>query len=137
MDRLAVNFGCEILASGVPGYVSTELDARLSFDATASLSRARRIIKMYEEKGTPKERILVKLASTWEGIKAAEVLEKEGIRCNMTLLFSFAQAVAAADAGVTLISPFVGRILDWYKKSTGKEYTPVEDPGGWPWVVMQ
>jgi transaldolase len=128
MDRLAVNFGAEITKI-VPGYVSTEVDARLSFDTEATLVRARRIISMYESIGIPKTRILIKIASTWEGIKAAEVLQKEGISCNLTLLFSLAQAVAAAEAGATLISPFVGRILDWYKKDTGKSYEPEEDPG--------
>lgn len=179
--QLSANFGTEILKS-VPGYVSTEVDARLSFDVEGSLKRARRIVKLYEENGIGKDRyvcgeqvwslfddachslhcycfqrarafqtiakprdvplrplhmqataslysILIKLATTWEGIKAAEILEKEGTHCNMTLLFSFTQAVAAADVGATLISPFVGRILDWYKKSTGKEYTAAEDPG--------
>ena len=128
MDKLAVNFGCEILKL-VPGYVSTELDARLSFDAAASVERARRIVRLYAEQGIGKERVLVKLASTWEGIKAAEALEKEGIHTNLTLLFCFAQAVAAADAGATLISPFVGRILDWHKKATGRDFAPEEDPG--------
>jgi len=115
MDRLSVAFGLEILKI-VPGYVSTEVDARLSFDAEHSIKRARRIIKMYEENGVDKSRILVKLATTWEGLEAARVLKKEGIMCNMTLLFSFAQAVACAEAGVRLISPFVGRILDWFQK---------------------
>jgi transaldolase len=129
MDRLSVEFGCEILKI-VPGYVSTEVDARLSFDADTSISRARRIIKMYEEQGVKKERILIKLATTWEGLQAAKVLQAEGIMCNMTLLFSFAQAVACAEAGVRLISPFVGRILDWFKKAEGKDsYEPSKDPG--------
>lgn len=128
LDKLAANFGTEILKY-IPGYVSTEVDARLSFDVEASITRARRLIKLYEENGVPKERVLIKLATTWEGIQAARVLELEDIHCNMTLLFSFAQAVAAADAGATLISPFVGRILDWYKKSTGKDYSATEDPG--------
>lgn len=128
LDKLAVSFGAEILKH-VPGFISTEVDARLSFDTEASLARARRIIKMYEEVGIGKERILIKLASTWECIKAAEVLQREGVQCNMTLLFSFSQAVACADAGATLISPFCGRIMDWYKKSSGKDYTPSEDPG--------
>ena len=118
MDKLAVNFGCEILKI-VPGYVSTEVDARLSFDFEGNLFRARRIISLYEEQGISRDRILIKLASTWEGIKAAEVLEKEGIHCNLTLLFGFGQAVACAEANVTLISPFVGRIRDWYMASTG------------------
>jgi len=126
--QLSANFGTEILKH-VPGYVSTEVDARLSFDTQRSVTRARRIMKLYEEQGVGRDRVLIKLASTWEGIQAAKVLEAEGIHCNMTLLFGFAQAVAAADAGATLISPFVGRILDWYKKNTGKEYSGAEDPG--------
>jgi len=129
MDRLSVAFGLEILKI-VPGYVSTEVDARLSFDSEASVTRARRIIKMYEENGVNKSRILIKLASTWEGLEAAKVLKQEGVMCNMTLLFSFAQAVACAEAGVHLISPFVGRILDWFKKAEGKDsYEPSKDPG--------
>jgi transaldolase len=129
MDRLAVDFGCEILRI-VPGRVSTEVAARLSFDTAASMAKARRLIGLYEEAGVPRERVLIKLASTWEGIRAAQELEKEGIHTNLTLLFSFAQAVACADAGVTLISPFVGRIYDWYKKSLGLADIPVEkDPG--------
>lgn len=129
MDRLAVNFGTEI-SKIVPGVVSTEVDARISFDRDAMISKARALIALYKEKGVEKNRILVKLASTWEGIKAAEVLEKEGIHCNLTLLFSFAQAVACAEAKVTLISPFVGRILDWHVANGGrKEYAPTEDPG--------
>lgn len=130
LDRIAVNFGAEILQY-VPGYVSTEVDARASFDAQASLKRARRIIDMYEkDKGISRDRILIKLATTWEGIQAAEVLEKEGVRCNMTLLFSFAQAIGAAEANATLISPFVGRIMDWYKaKNNGKDFAPQDDPG--------
>jgi transaldolase len=128
LDKLAVNFGLEILKL-IPGYVSTEIDARLSFDTEGSIARARRIISLYGEKGIGKDRVLIKMASTWEGIRAAEVLEKEGIHTNMTLLFNFAQAVAAADAGATLISPFVGRILDWHKKNTGKDFSPEEDPG--------
>ena len=127
-DRLAVSFGTE-LTKLVPGRVSTEVDADLSFDTKASLAKARAIIADYKSRGVDKDRILIKLASTWEGIRAAEVLQKEGIDCNLTLLFSKAQAIACADAKVFLISPFVGRILDWYKKSTGKEYTPEEDPG--------
>lgn len=126
--QLFVNFGAEILKY-VPGYVSTEVDARLSFDVEGSLRRARRLVSMYEELGVPKSRVLIKLAATWEGIQAARVLEAEGTHCNMTLLFSFAQAVACADAGATLISPFVGRIMDWYKKSTGKDFAPADDPG--------
>ena len=129
LDKLAVGFGEEILKV-VPGRCSTEVDARLSFDKNASIEKAKRIIGLYEEAGISKDRILIKLASTWEGIRAAEELEKDGINCNLTLLFSFAQAAACADAGVFLISPFVGRILDWYKKATGKEsYAPLEDPG--------
>merc|ERR1719198_1506239 len=128
MDKLAVCFGAEITKL-VPGYVSTEVDARLSFDTEATIFRARRIIGMYEEMGIPKTRILIKIASTWEGIKAAEVLEKEGITCNLTLLFSLVQAVACAEAGATLISPFVGRILDWYKAKTGSTYGAEDDPG--------
>jgi len=130
MDVLAVNFGVEILKI-VPGYVSTEVDARLSFDVEANIKRARRIIGLYKEKGVSKDRVLIKLASTWEGIKAAEVLEKEGIHCNLTLLFGFGQAVACAEANVTLISPFVGRIRDWFlaKQTAKKEFDPEEDPG--------
>jgi transaldolase len=129
MDRLAVAFGLEILEI-VPGRVSTEVDARLSFQREATLARARRLIALYAEAGLPKERILIKIAATWEGIQAAAALKQDGIRCNLTLLFSFAQAVACAEAGVQLISPFVGRILDWHKKSTGRaEYAPGEDPG--------
>jgi len=129
LDKASVNFGAEILKI-VPGRVSTEVDARLSFDIEGSIKKARELIKLYEDIGISKSRILIKLASTWEGIQAAKVLESEGIHCNMTLLFSMAQAVAAAEVGATLISPFVGRILDWFKKSTGKEsYPPAEDPG--------
>jgi transaldolase len=128
IDQLLVLFGLEILKI-VPGRVSTEVDARLSFDREGSIAKAREIIGLYEKAGIPRERILIKLASTWEGIKAAELLQKEKINCNLTLLFSFPQAVACAEAKVQLISPFVGRILDWYKKSTGKEYAPAEDPG--------
>jgi len=128
IDRLLVLFGREILKI-VPGRVSTEVDARLSFDREGSIAKAREIISLYEKAGTPRERILIKIASTWEGIKAAEQLQKEKINCNLTLLFSFPQAVACADAGIQLISPFVGRILDWYKKSTGKDYAAAEDPG--------
>eukprot|EP00299_Pterocystis_sp_00344_P011342 c5272_g1_i1.p1 GENE.c5272_g1_i1~~c5272_g1_i1.p1 ORF type:complete len:335 (-),score=106.62 c5272_g1_i1:47-1051(-) len=129
LDRTFVNFGVEILKL-VPGKVSTELDARLSFDIEGSISRANRIAELYREAGIDVgERLLVKLASTWEGIKAAEVLEKQGIHCNLTLLFSFAQAVACAEADCTLISPFVGRILDWYKKAEGKDFAPQDDPG--------
>lgn len=129
LDRLAVQFGLEILKI-VPGRVSTEVDARLSFDTQKTIDKAHELIKQYEAAGIGKDRVLIKIASTWEGIKAAEVLEKEGIHCNLTLLFGMHQAVACAEAGVTLISPFVGRILDWYKKETGKQsYAPHEDPG--------
>jgi transaldolase len=129
IDRLSVEFGLRILEI-IPGRVSTEVDARLSFDTQRSIDKARTLIKQYETAGSSRERVLIKLASTWEGVRAAEVLEREGIHCNMTLLFGLHQAVASAEAGVTLISPFVGRILDWYKKSTGKEsYAPAEDPG--------
>lgn len=128
IDWLAVAFGKQIL-NIVPGRVSTEVDARLSYDTEATIEKARYLISQYEKAGIDKERILIKIAATWEGIKAAEILEKEGIHCNLTLLFGFHQAVACAEAGVTLISPFVGRILDWYKKTTGKDYTGAEDPG--------
>lgn len=111
------------------GYVSTEVDARSSFDMVGTVDRARRIIRLYEAQGISRDRILIKIASSWEGIKAAEVLEREGIHCNLTLIFGFVQAVACADAGATLISPFVGRILDYYKKTTGLNYAPHEDPG--------
>jgi transaldolase len=128
-DRLAVAFGAE-LAGIVPGRVSTEVDADLSFDTQGTIATAREIIKAYEERGVGRERILIKIASTWEGIRAAELLEREGIHCNLTLLFGMHQAIACAEAKVTLISPFVGRILDWHKKDTGKtEYAPEEDPG--------
>ncbi|KAI8912630.1 hypothetical protein EDD86DRAFT_263439, partial [Gorgonomyces haynaldii] len=128
-DKLLVNFGVEILKI-VPGRVSTEVDARLSFDKEGSVKKAIRLIELYKAQGISKDRVLIKLASTWEGIQAAKELESvHGIHCNLTLLFSFAQAVACAEAKVTLISPFVGRILDWYKKSTGKEYTQTTDPG--------
>jgi len=128
LDKLAVNFGREILEL-VPGKISTEVDARLSFDTQATIERAHSLIKLYAAEGIGKDRVLIKIAATWEGIKAAEVLEKEGINCNLTLLFSFSQAVACAEAGAFLISPFVGRILDWYKKAEGKNYEPSEDPG--------
>ena len=128
MDSILVNFGKAILKI-VPGRVSTEVDARLSFDSKATIAKARKIIKLYEKAGISRERILIKIASTWEGIKAAEVLQKEGINCNLTLLFSLAQAIACAEGGIKLISPFVGRILDWHKKNSGKEYSAVEDPG--------
>ncbi|WP_298442488.1 transaldolase [uncultured Ferrimonas sp.] len=127
-DKLAVNIGLEILKL-VPGRISTEVDARLSFDTQASVTKARKLMRMYQEAGVGPERILIKLASTWEGIRAAEQLEQEGISCNLTLLFSFAQARACAEADVYLISPFVGRILDWYKKATGDEYSAETDPG--------
>jgi len=128
-DQLAVGIGLEILKI-VPGRISTEVDARLSFDTKASIAKAHQLIDLYEKGGVDKSRVLIKLASTWEGIRAAEVLEKEGINCNLTLLFGFNQAVACADAGVFLISPFVGRILDWYKANTDKkEYSSEEDPG--------
>ncbi|EEO26902.1 transaldolase [Oxalobacter paraformigenes] len=128
MDRLLVAFGVEILKI-VPGRVSTETDARLSFDTEGSIEKGRELIALYNEAGIPNERVLIKIASTWEGVRAAEVLQKEGIRCNMTLMFSLPQAVACAEANVQLISPFVGRIYDWYKKQTGQEYTGESDPG--------
>jgi transaldolase len=128
MDRLFVLFGIEILKH-IPGRVSTEVDARFSFDTQATLLKARQLIGYYEAAGIRRERILIKIGSTWEGIRAAEQLEKEGIHCNLTLLFSFAQAVACAEAGVTLISPFVGRIYDYYKKEKGAEIPPDQDPG--------
>jgi transaldolase len=128
MDRLAVNFGREILKI-VPGRVSTEVDARLSFDTPATIAKARELIGLYEAAGISRDRILIKVGSTWEGIRAAADLEREGIHCNLTLLFSFAQAVACAEAGVTLISPFVGRIFDYYKKERGADIPAAEDPG--------
>lgn len=128
IDSILVNFGMEILKI-VPGRVSTEVDARLSFDTEATIAKARHVIALYEKAGTERGRVLIKIASTWEGIKAAEVLQKEGINCNLTLLFSLAQAIACAEGGIKLISPFVGRILDWFKKSTGKDFAPAEDPG--------
>jgi transaldolase len=127
-DRLAIAFGTKILQI-IPGRVSTEVDARLSFDTDATIAKARYLISQYEAAGFSRDRILIKIASTWEGIRAAEILEKEGIHCNLTLLFGFHQAVACAEAGVTLISPFVGRILDWYRQKTGKTYSGAEDPG--------
>jgi transaldolase len=128
-EHLAVYIGQEILQI-IPGKISTEVDARLSFDTEATINTARRIIKLYEQDGIERNRILIKIAATWEGIQAARILEQEGIECNLTLLFSFYQAVACAEAGATLISPFVGRILDWYKSNTEKtEYAPNEDPG--------
>jgi transaldolase len=129
IDRLAVEFGARILEI-IEGRVSTEVDARLSYDTEATVAKARELIGYYQEAGVPRERVLIKIASTWEGIRAAEQLEKEGIHCNLTLLFGLHQAVACAEAGVTLISPFVGRILDWYKKETGRDSYPAhEDPG--------
>lgn len=128
MEKVFVNFGLEILKI-VPGRVSTEVDARLSFDYEASVTKARHFIGLYEEAGIPRERVLIKLASTWEGMRAASDLEKEGIHCNMTLMFSLVQAIGCAQAGATLISPFVGRILDWYKKDQGKDFAPKDDPG--------
>lgn len=128
-DKIGVAIGCEILKI-VPGKVSTEVDARLAFDAQASVAKAHKLIDLYAKAGIDKERVLIKVAATWEGIRAAEQLQKDGINCNLTLLFSFSQAAACADAGVFLISPFVGRILDWYKANTDKkEYAPLEDPG--------
>lgn len=127
-ERLAVAFGKRILQI-IPGRVSTEVDARLSYDTDATIAKARYLISEYEKAGIGRDRILIKIASTWEGIRAAEVLEKEGIHCNLTLLFGLHQAIACAEAGVTLISPFVGRILDWYVKETGRTYTGAEDPG--------
>ncbi len=128
IDRLLVAFGLEILKI-VPGRVSSEVDARLSFDREGTIAKARDIIALYEKAGVPRERILIKIASTWEGIKAAEQLQKEAVNCNLTLLFSFPQAVACAESGIKLISPFVGRILDWHKKNAGRDFAPAEDPG--------
>ena len=128
VDRLLVAFGIEILAI-VPGRVSTEVDARLSFDIAATVAKAHELIALYEGAGVPRERVLIKIAATWEGIRAAEILEREDIHCNLTLLFSLTQAVACAAAQVTLISPFVGRITDWYKKLSGQDYPAAEDPG--------
>jgi transaldolase len=127
-DKLAVDIGTGILGI-IPGRVSSEVDARLSFNTAATIDKARQLIELYQENGIERNRVLIKIASTWEGIRAAETLEKEGINCNLTLLFGFSQAVACADAGVFLISPFVGRILDWYKQATGEEYTADTDPG--------
>lgn len=127
-DMLAVNIGKEILKT-IPGRISTEVDARLSYDTERSVAKARQLVKMYNDAGISNDRILIKLASTWEGIRAAEILEKEGINCNLTLLFSFAQARACAEAGVLLISPFVGRIMDWYKAKEGRDFAASEDPG--------
>src|SRR5260370_626662 len=129
IDKLFITFGCEILKI-VPGRVSTEVDAGLSFDTEGTLAKARKLIGMYKEAGIERDRVLIKIASTWEGIRAAEQLEREGTHCNLTLLFSFAQAVACAEAGVTLISPFVGRIYDWYRKEHGVKDIPADqDPG--------
>src|SRR6516165_7278361 len=128
MDKLLVSFGCEILEI-VPGRVSTEVDAGLSFDTEGTLAKAHRLIELYDEAGIDRKRVLIKIASTWEGIRAAERLEREGIHCNLTLLFSFAQAVGCAEAGVTLISPLVGRIYDWYRKEKGADIPPDQDPG--------
>jgi len=128
IDHLLVAFGLKILAI-IPGRVSTETDARLSFDTEGTITKARQLITLYEAAGISRERVLIKIASTWEGICAAKVLQQEGIRCNMTLLFSFPQAVACAEAGAQLISPFVGRIYDWYKKATGTDYSGADDPG--------
>lgn len=128
IDRLLIAFGVEILQT-IPGRVSTEVDARLSFDTEGTVAKGRDLIALYSNAGIARERVLIKIASTWEGIRAAAILEKEGIRCNMTLLFSLAQAIACAEAGAQLISPFVGRIYDWYKKSTGIDYVGAEDPG--------
>lgn len=128
-DKLSVDIGCEIVKL-IPGRISTEVDARLSFDTEGTIEKARKLIALYRDSGVDNDRVLIKIAATWEGIQAAKVLEQEGIQCNLTLLFSLAQAVACADAGVFLISPFVGRILDWYKKNGGQqEYAPLEDPG--------
>ena len=128
IDKVLILFGNEILKI-VPGRVSTETDARLSFDIDGTVAKARDLIKLYEDSGTSRERVLIKIASTWEGIKAAEILQKEGINCNLTLMFSLAQAIACAQANAKLVSPFVGRIYDWYKAETGKEYSGAEDPG--------
>jgi transaldolase len=128
IDRLLIAFGVEILKI-IPGRVSTEVDARLSFDTEGTVAKGRELIALYEQAGIARERVLIKIAATWEGIRAAEILERDGIRCNMTLLFSLGQAIACAEAGAQLISPFVGRIYDWYKKSTGIEYTGADDPG--------
>lgn len=128
IDQVLIAFGNEILKI-VPGRVSTETDARLSFDTQGTVDKARELIALYEKSGTSRERVLIKIASTWEGIRAAEILQKEGINCNLTLMFSLVQAVACAEGNIKLVSPFVGRIYDWYKKDTGKEYVGAEDPG--------
>ena len=149
MDKLAVNVGLEVLKY-VPGRISTEVDARLSFDTAASINKAQKLIGLYNAAGINNDRVFIKIASTWEGIRAAEILEREGINCNLTLLFGFAQARACAEAGATLISPFVGRILDWHKAKSGADFTAEEDPGvqsvqriyayykahGYPTIVM-
>jgi len=128
MDKLAVNVGLDVLKC-IPGRISTEVDARLSFDTAATTHKARKLIRLYHEAGVDNSRVLIKIASTWEGIRAAETLEREGINCNLTLMFGFAQARACAEAGVTLISPFVGRILDWHKAKSGRDFPAEEDPG--------
>lgn len=128
MDKLAVSVGVEVLKF-IPGRISTEVDARLSFDTEASLRKARKLIKLYNDAGVDNSHVLIKIASTWEGIRAGEILEREGINCNLTLMFGFTQARASAEAGVTLISPFVGRILDWHKAKSGKDFAAEEDPG--------
>jgi transaldolase len=128
IDRVLIAFGAEILKI-IPGRVSTEVDAALSFDTAGTVAKGRELIALYEQAGIARERVLIKIAATWEGIRAAEILERDGIRCNMTLLFSLSQAIACAEAGAQLISPFVGRIYDWYKKSTGIDYTGADDPG--------
>jgi transaldolase len=128
MDKLAVDVGLEVLKY-VPGRISTEVDARLSFDTAATLNKARKLIRLYNEMGVNNDRVLIKIAATWEGIRAAEILEREGINCNLTLMFGFAQARACAEAGATLISPFVGRILDWHKAHSGRDFPAEEDPG--------
>lgn len=149
LDKLAVNVGLEVLKT-VPGRISTEVDARLSFDTDATLDKARKLIGLYNEAGIANQRVLIKIASTWEGVQAAEILEREGINCNLTLMFGFAQARASAEAGATLISPFVGRILDWHKARSGRDFLVEEDPGvlsvrqiydyyktyGYPTIVM-
>lgn len=127
-DDVLVSFGVEIL-NIIPGRVSTETDVRLAFDVPGLVGQARKFVALYQERGVPRERVLIKIAATWEGIRAAEVLQREGIHCNLTLLFSLVQAIAAAEAGARLISPFVGRILDWHRKNTGRDFAPAEDPG--------
>jgi transaldolase len=127
-DKLSVEFGSTIV-NMIPGYISTEVDPRLSFNMTKTVKRAKKIIELYEKKGISKERVLIKIPSTWEGIKAAKILQTQGIKCNMTLVFNLHQAIACSEAGVRLISPFVGRILDYYKKTTEKDFLCSEDPG--------